>query len=142
MSQVQGIQCSCYVAFHQTSQNYMWNLGDLIFFFLKIPFDKIERAKLKMLFDKNSPIKLKSWLWSLTEKGQGTSVGPRCRFTMAPSFCMPIWCFWLLQCCVDSTENLTFPSNLSTHTIELSTKSPCFWATFHPQTPLSIVSAK
>jgi len=35
----------------------MWNLGDLIFFFLKIPFDKREKAKLKMIFDKNSPVK-------------------------------------------------------------------------------------
>jgi hypothetical protein len=32
----------------------------LISFFLRIPFAKRERAKLKMLFDKNSPVKLKS----------------------------------------------------------------------------------
>jgi hypothetical protein len=41
-------------------KKYVSNLGDLIFFFFKIPFDKRERAKLKMLFGKNSPVKLKS----------------------------------------------------------------------------------
>jgi hypothetical protein len=56
MSELQGLHCSCYVAFHQTSNN----ICDLIFFFFKIPFDKRERAKLKILFDKNSPVKIKS----------------------------------------------------------------------------------
>ncbi len=66
-------------------------------------------------------------------KGQGTSVGPRCGFTVAPFFCMPIWCFWLLKCRVDSTENLTFPSNLPTHTQSYPQSHPVFGPPFSPK---------
>jgi hypothetical protein len=41
-------------------KQYVRNLGDINFLYFKIPFDERARGKLKMLFGRNSPVKIKS----------------------------------------------------------------------------------